>query len=651
MRRHLLITAAVVVSLIPTGANATASAYDQGPAPTAPRADAHVPGEILLRFHPEAGPLARKAALAAVGGRIESTIERLRVHRVQLPEGGGVTAAITRLEKLRAVDFAEPNIIGTVATELVPDDRCFVGCAGTLRQWNLDAINAPAGWAVSPSRFYAQTEKAGLAAVKVAVLDTKVDIYRTDWRNADAGSTAQAFDARNGGQLDIVDAVDLLTNQNFDGQAAYHGTFVAGILGAGANNGSDIAGVAYNAQIMPITVVDGNGTVTANDLAAGIDHAVARGAKVINMSLVMGAESQTVKSALSAAVSKAVLVAAAGNSASDQPFYPAAYSEVMSVTASTEADRPAFCTNHSSRTSVAAPGSGIVSLDIRSGAFSGLSAAGCGTSTAAPHVSGLAALLIAQNPNRTPLQVRSIIESTADDDMLRPGFDSYFGNGRINIERALRVGSTPAEVRSLKTTIPVGADGGSVLTGTAKSLSSDPITEVRAFIGRISPDNELSVEAADGSFDSTTEQIRAQIPTSLAMPSGVRRIFVQARTATGWGPHSTVPLIIDRTPPSVKVEGSGPFFAIPAANIPGSITIAVTDDFSLQGKVKLVVSRAFGDGSVVYESGEMAIEVPSVEVLRWMPDIGASGLYRVKVYVTDSAGNPSSTQTDLVVLG
>lgn len=650
MRRPLLITAAVVVSLIPTGSNATA--YDAGPGPAetrTPRADAHVPGEVLVRFRPDAGPLARAAALESVRGRIVSSIRRLQVHRVQIPGGGGVAAAVTRLQGLPAVDFAEPNFVGTIASELIPDDRCFVGCAGNLRQWNLDAINAPAGWAISPSRFYTQAEKLALNPVKVAVLDTQIDPYRADWRNANAGTTSNAHDARNGGQLDMADAADLLSNQQFDGQAAYHGTFVAGILGASANNGSDIAGVAYNAQLMPITVVDGNGNVTANDLAAGIDYAVARGARVINMSLVMASESQTVKTALSAAVGRAVLVAAAGNSASDQPFYPAAYSEVMSVTASTEADRPAACTNNSGRTSVAAPGSGIVSLDTR--AIGGLSAAGCGTSTAAPHVSGLAALLIAQNPSRSPLQVRSIIESTADDDMLRPGFDNFFGNGRINIERALSTGSTTAEVLNLRTTIPVGADGVSILTGTARSLTADPVTAVEASLGRIAPETQITVEAADGSFDSASEQIKATIPTSLSMPAGVRRIFIRARTDAGWGPHSTVPLIIDRTPPTAKIQGSGPFVAVPAANLPGTVTVAITDDLSLNGKVKLVVTRAFGDGSVVYESGETAVEIPSVTTLRWFPDLGATGLYRVKVYLTDAAGNPSSVQTDMLVVG
>lgn len=651
MRRHLLISAAVVVSLLPAGANAS-SAPRQGSTSANASANPFVPGEVLVRFMPSASRTARAAAIAGIGGRIVSSIPGIEVHRVQLPKGGDVTAAVTRLSALRSIDFAEPNLVGTIASELLPNDRCFAGCGGVGRQWNLDAINAPSGWGLVPGRFFSQADKKMLSQVKVAVLDTKIDIDRLDWRNADSGSTAIAYDAANGGQLDMADAKDFLTNQNFDGAAAYHGTFVAGILGASADNASDIAGVAYGAQLMPVTVVDGSGGVNAADLASGIGWAVSRGARVINMSLIMSGESDTVKRAIDAALGSSLLIAAAGNSGSEQPFYPAAYTGVMSVTAATEADRPGDCSNRSSRTSVAAPGVGVVSLDPRASSVGGLSKAGCGTSTAAPHVAGLAALLFAQNPARSPLQVRNIIEATADDDALRPGFDEFFGHGRINIERALRYGSTFAEVLAAKSTIPVGGNGTSILTALARSTTSDPILEAEAYLGRITSQTRFELSAADGDFDSVSEGLTASVPTSLVMPAGVHRLFLRARTAAGWGPHTSATLVIDRAAPTAKLQDPGPFVAIPAASLPGAVTVALSDDYSLTGSIRMQVSRAFGDGSVVYESQPASIQFPSVQTLRWLPDLGASGLYRAKIYVSDAAGNPAvPLQADLLVLG
>lgn len=644
MRRHLITMAAVMASLAPSAAPA---AIVSESASTVRSNVRWVEDEMLVRFESGTSDSMRNRVLSAVGGTDAQLIEGVGVYRVHLPSGTDVQSAAARVSAAPRVQFAEPNWTGTIAGELLPDDRCFGGGCGIGRQWNLDAINAPAGWSIFPGKFYTQAERTLLTPIKVAVLDTKIDVERSDWRNADAGPGSFAYDARNGGQIDIEDAVDHLSNQQFTGPAAYHGTFVAGILGASANNTSDIAGVGYHAQIMPVTVVDGSGVVNAADLAWGIAYAAQRGAKVINMSLVMTDESDTVRSAIIGAASQSLLVAAAGNAGSDAPTYPAWYSGVMSVTGMTSADRPAGCSNNSAKSSVSAPGAGVLSLDPRTG----VSVAGCGTSTAAPHVSGLAALLFAKNPSWTPDKVRSVIQATADDDAIRPGFDTFAGWGRINVERALASGATSAEVFSLTSTIPPRNGGIASVSALARSTDALPVLEARGYVGRVDPDTRFTFTAVDGAFDGTSEAIVSNLATTIHQAPGVTRIYVQARTSAGWGPSSSGALIIDRLPPTVKVVGSGPFYAVPAAGLPGAVTVTLSDDFSLRGSATLAVSRAYGDGSTVYTSTPTQVSFPSTQELKWSPALGEAGLYRVKVFVTDEAGNTSQATTDMLVVG
>src|SRR5687768_6748745 len=151
----------------------------------------------------------------------------------------------------------------------------------------------------------------------------------------------------------------------------------------------------------------------------------------------------------------------------------------MAVSGVDEADRRAPCSNFGGHVSVAAPGTGILSADPRT--VSKYSVAGCGTSTAAPHVSALAALLFAQNPSRTPGQVRAIIERSADDDRFHAGRDPYFGEGRINFERALRDGTGPVVDRVIATT-PRAMGGPSSFDASAKAVGDRPIREAEWFI-------------------------------------------------------------------------------------------------------------------------------------------------------------------------
>jgi len=633
---------------LPVGLAGAGTRVTMPTAPVLPRSG-FVQGEVLLRFARSASEAMRTQVLSAIGGRIVATIEPLQVHRIVLDARTTTAHALRTARSMPAVEFAEGNRVGRIASELLPNDRCFGTGCGLGRLWSLDAINAPAGWDVFPGVFDTSDAKAAANPIKVAVLDTQISYDRLDWKNAGAGSISNAHDQRFGGQIDVADAANFVLDRPTSGPAEYHGTFVAGILGASANNATDVAGVAYHAQLMPVTVVDGNGGVTAFELASGITHAVDRGARVINMSLGLGGPAQTVELAIQRASQRHILMAAAaGNNGNDAPFYPAFYSGVMSVTASNIADRAGGCTNHSVKTSVAAPGAGILGLDPR--AQGGLSVVPCGTSTATPHVSGLAALLIAQQPGRTAVDIRKIIEATADDDALRPGRDEYFGAGRINVERALRYNDHTPSVSRLAIEIPPNDGGAARATATATAESTSTILGAEIFLERLgAPGSGLAMTAVDGLFDEASESLRATIQTTLKQPPGAYRVWVRARNATGWGAATTGALLIDRTAPQLVLHAQQPILAISEAGVPASFSVQSSDDFGIEAKVRYEV-RSAATGQYVTSSPVISARFCDDVQLSWLPAIGAAGLYDLTVEVTDEAGNTGRAVARVLVV-
>lgn len=191
-------------------------------------------------------------------------------------------------------------------------------------------------------------------------------------------------------------------------------------------------------------------------MTKGIVYAADHGAKVINLSLGGYASSSYLQDAVSYAWSKgAVVVAAGGNGNSDEPFYPAACTDAIAVSATDRGDARASFSNYGPYISVAAPGVGIYSTYWSKG--STFYASMSGTSTATAHVSGVAALLFSQDGTRTNAAVRELIEGEADD-LSDPGWDRYYRHGRVNAYRALKAAeSTPSPSLSYGISINDGA--------------------------------------------------------------------------------------------------------------------------------------------------------------------------------------------------
>lgn len=274
------------------------------------------------------------------------------------------------------------------------------------QQWSLSKLNAPAAWSMSQG-----------AGQTVAVIDTGV---------------AQVADLS--GRL--LTGWDIIAN-HADGRNDLngHGTHVSGIIAADANNGVGIAGLAPQVSILPVRVLNASGSGWSSDIASGIIWAADHGATVINMSLGSDSPSNSMKSAINYAVGKGItVVAASGNDGDATPEYPAAYSNVIAVGATTSNDTVASFSTYGPQLDVAAPGDRILST-VPQGY-----ASYSGTSMATPHVSAEAALIRSRASalGVASINVQGIIQDSAKD--IGPaGWDKYSGYGRIDPVAALNL--------------------------------------------------------------------------------------------------------------------------------------------------------------------------------------------------------------------
>jgi putative cell wall-binding protein len=278
--------------------------------------------------------------------------------------------------------------------------------------WTLPTVSAPEGL--------------HSGGVTVAVIDDGVDLERAGLR----GRAAPAYDARFQAAIGT------------DSDRGGHGTAVAGMLAAARTQGAGIAGMDTGARILPVRVVDTDGCITAETLAAGIRHAADAGAQVINVSIA-GPEHPDLRKAVDDAQARgALIVAAAGNVGPQGPaLYPAAYPGVVGVGAMTHDRRPTSYSAGARAVDVLAPGgdaSGRADRDVVSFWELGQLRPQHGTGIAAPFVSGALALYLNVHEGMNPRSgdVRRALEATIDD-LGVTGHDPDHGYGILNVARLL----------------------------------------------------------------------------------------------------------------------------------------------------------------------------------------------------------------------
>ncbi|MBE3575165.1 MAG: S8 family serine peptidase [Firmicutes bacterium] len=333
------------------------------------------------------------------------------------------------------VVYAEPNLVlhalevPVNPSPVYPNDTYFGA------QWNLRMINMPQAWTLSK----------GSTTIKVAVIDTGIQADHPDLRGHVQGGW-NLWDNNNN-----TDDVGI---PNGSGPRIYHGTHVAGIIGALTNNSMGVAGVAWNLTLVPYRVFDNQGHADMDLVAEAIRRAVSDGVRVINLSLGVPPQPgqelpQTMKEALDYAEQNGVVVvAAAGNEGGSSIDMPASYPTVIAVGAvEPNGNRPAY-SNTGPELDLMAPGgadSGVASDMILSTHWSPDNVPTydymAGTSMAAPHVAAVAALLEAEGI-QDPRKIRDILCSTARD-LGSPGRDDEYGYGLLDAYAALG-GSRPA---------------------------------------------------------------------------------------------------------------------------------------------------------------------------------------------------------------
>jgi subtilisin family serine protease len=346
------------------------------------------------------------------------------------------------------IEYIQPSV--TYNINVVPNDSLI------NEQWALQKINAFDAWEITQ----------GSDSIVIGVIDTGIDYLHPDLQNkifineGEIGLDENGNDKRFNGidddgngfvddymGWDFTDRVgfpfdtsggDYLVWDNDPMDANGHGTFVSGILGAEANNGIGIAGVAPNVKILNLRAFDPLGFGEEDDVAAAIIYAVQMGVKVINMSFGDYTFSYILRDVIRYAYSQnVVLVGSSGNTNTAALHYPSGHPEVISVGNSTQED---FLTgSYGSTLDLVAPGTAIISTGIN-----GEYIVASGTSASAPHVSAAAALILSLN-NFTNEEVKQIIKSTADD-VGTKGWDIRSGAGRLNLFKALSI-LAPAKVK------------------------------------------------------------------------------------------------------------------------------------------------------------------------------------------------------------
>jgi subtilisin family serine protease/fibronectin type 3 domain-containing protein len=394
-------------------------------------------------------------ARVTISGKQQAAPDLTTIYKLRLPANGDVLATVKAFQADPNVEYAEPNYVARMTD--TPNDP------GYSQQWGLPAVHAEEAWAISK----------GGPTVTIAILDTGVDLNHPDlvgkfWTNP-GEIPGNGIDDDGNGYIDDANGWDFVNGDNTPQDDNGHGTHVAGIAAAETNNGVGMAGLCWNCRIMPVKVMQSSGRGSYSDIAAGVNYARLKGARVINMSLGGYGDSAVLRDALMAAYSNSVLVAAAGNDGvcvgpgrcpdgkNGMPFFPAAYSFVIGVEATdsvggyasfsnNDQDGPTYSGyNEGYNYAIRAPG-----VSIYSTMFDDTYASLSGTSMAAPMVAGAAGLLVSRNPTWSKERIRAQLVQSATG-------VSDNGTGLLNIYSALT--STPSPVIKLVTGSIIVGDG------------------------------------------------------------------------------------------------------------------------------------------------------------------------------------------------
>ncbi|PZR20842.1 MAG: hypothetical protein DI539_09605 [Flavobacterium psychrophilum] len=376
---------------------------------------------------------------------------------ITFPENTNAQSVIKSYQDTGLVEYAEKDAVGQAGgvkgvSTTVNDDFYY-------RQWgfhndgSFNMYPATSGADMQMQEAWDITQ--GSSSVIVATMDSGLRLSHPEFEGRLWTNTLEipdnGIDDDQNGYIDDINGWDYANNDNDPTDDHGHGTNVTGIIAANGNNGIGYSGVDLNCKLMTLKGINAANFGYYTWWAEAITYAADNGANVINLSVGGTSQSLVLAEAIAYALNNGVVVVACMmNNNNNVASYPAKYNGVIAVGATNPDDNrtsPFFWdlnsgSNYGSHISVVAPGNFIYGLSYSSD--TDYESYWGGTSQATPAVAGIASLLLAQDPTRTPLEIKTILETTAEDQVGDPaedteGFDQYYGHGRVNAFNALQV--------------------------------------------------------------------------------------------------------------------------------------------------------------------------------------------------------------------
>lgn len=410
-----------------------------------------------------------------------------------------VANAVKDFSSENDVEFSEPVFIGEAAGKkelklsFMPNDEMF------SKQWYLDNEGqiAPTGRGNAKigadiNMINAWDIEKGSEDIIVAILDSGIkddhpDLRNRMWINKEE-IPDNGIDDDDNGYIDDYKGWDFAYDDNTPTDGFGHGTNIASVIGCSTNNVIGFAGINQKSRLMNCKNLSSNNNGEYIWWAASVKYAVDNGAQIINMSEGGSDFSKTLKTAIDYATAKNVLVCAAMmNKGDDQDYYPASFKGVFAIGATDTDDNRClrFTWGGGScwgkHISVVAPGNKIYGLDYES--VTNYESMWSGTSQSTAIVSGIASLLLSQKPSRTAVEIKEIITSTAKDQVGdsredKPGWDKYYGYGRVDAYSALTYGYMPV-VTKKKEDVKVTDDDEQILSNGRKTQEEQRAKKVQ----------------------------------------------------------------------------------------------------------------------------------------------------------------------------
>jgi serine protease len=585
---------------------------------------AYAPGRVVVKFADWVGEDEAEQVVRGVGAKIKRRAYKNTFHVLTVPRGQEMKM-VQALRRNSRVLYADPDYLAYA--DFVPNDEYY-----RPYQWNLDntdpnfrGIQMEDAWDINPG---------GDPSVIVAVLDTGIAYENF-------GIYCQAPDLES---TSFVEGYDFVNNDWHPNDDNGHGTHVAGTIAENTNNEKGAAGIAFNVSLMPVKVLNADGTGYLSDIAEAIRWAADHGADVINMSLSASLGNRTLRNAVKYAYdSGVVIVASSGNDSRNTPGYPANYPQVIAVGATTYDHQLAYYSNRGNE--LCAPGgtdkedlNGDGRMDMILQQTFDLNTRevctfgywfGAGTSMAAPHVSGLAALIISQDSSLTNDEVRTVLRENAHTD----GIDSACGYGLINAFKALDAVADVDNPPTVEIKYPgSGATVSGPVTITAEAGDDHGVSKVEFFI------DDQSI--GEGTFGSDVWYVDWNTESATNGPHTISAIAWD----TGGQPSNTYSITVNvcnlpdcvDNPPTVEIKypGSG-------ATVSGPVTITAEagDDHGVSKVEFFIDNQSIGEGTFGSD----------VWYVDWNTESATNGPHTISATAWDNA-NQTATNTIAVTV-